>query len=192
MGRKITVDSASMANKALEVIEAHHLFGMPEDKIEVLVHPQSVVHSMVEYADGSVLAQMGASDMRTPIANALGWPERIDSSGEKLDLAVMARLDFEAPDGDKFPFLPLAYDCIEAGQYACAAMNAANEVAVEAFLAERIGFGDIYRVVRDCLDDVESCSLSDLEAVVAFDADVRARAETIINQLSSQQRRVSL
>ena len=191
MGRKITVDSASMANKALEVIEAHYLFGMAADKIEVLVHPQSVVHSMVEYADGSVLAQMGASDMRTPIANALGWPERIDSGGEKLDLAAMARLDFEAPDGDKFPFLAMAYECIAAGAYACAAMNAANEVAVEAFLAGRIGFGDIYTVTRHCVEGAESCKLSDLKAVVAFDEGVRVQAEAYINQLSSQQRRVA-
>jgi len=190
MGRKITVDSASMANKALEVIEAHYLFGLPADKIEVLVHPQSVVHSMVEYIDGSVLAQMGASDMRVPIAHALGWPERIVSGGERLDLAAMARLDFEAPDMDKFPFLAMAYECIAAGQYACVAMNAANEVAVEAFLLGRIGFGDIYNVARHCLDGAESCSVNDLEAVVAFDADVRVVAEVYINQLSPQQKRV--
>jgi len=192
MGEKITIDSATMANKALEVIEAHYLFGMESDKIDVVIHPQSVVHSMVQYKDGSVLAQMGASDMRTPIANALGWPERIDSGGEKLDLAAMARLDFEAPDMDKFPFLAMAYECIAMGQSACAAMNAANEVAVAAFLGGRIGFGDIYNVTRHCLDGVESCSLGTLEAVMVFDAGVRAEAESYINQLLSQQKSVVL
>ena len=139
-----------------------------------------------------MLAQMGASDMRMPIANALGWPERIDSGGEKLNLALMARLDFEAPDMDKFPFLRMAYECIAAGGYACAAMNAANEVAVEAFLAERIGFGDIYNVTRHCLDGAESCSLGTIEAVIAFDQSVREDAEIYINQLSSQQKSVIL
>lgn len=184
MGKKITIDSATMANKALEVIEAHVLFGGVS--VEVMVHPQSIVHSMVEYVDGSVLAQMGARDMRVPIAHALGWPERIMSGGQKLDLMALSRLDFEAPDMDKFPFLPLAYACLEAGPYACLAINAGNEVAVDAFLAGRIGFCDIYDVARHCVEGAESVKVTGLDDVLAYDQDIRGKAETFISDLSSQ------
>ena len=138
MGRKISVDSATMLNKGLEVIEAHWLFAMPADRIEVVVHPQSVVHSMVEYADGSILAQLGQPDMRTPIAYGLGFPERIDSGVGPLDLMRLGRLDFEQPDLARFPCLALAFAALRAGQGACVALNAANEVAVEAFLSGRL------------------------------------------------------
>ena len=137
MGRKITVDSATLANKALEVIEAHYLFGLPYDRIEVVVHPQSIVHSMVEYVDGSVLAQLSNPDMRVPIAHALGFPDRIDSGASRLDLATAGALQFEPPDAARFPCLGLAYDALRAGGVASAILNAANEVAVAAFLEGR-------------------------------------------------------
>ena len=189
MGKKITIDSATMANKALEVIEAHILFdGIP---VEVLVHPQSVVHSLVEYKDGSVLAQMGASDMRVPIAHALGWPDRIASGGQTLDLTALSRLDFEAPNTDKFPFLRLAYDCLEIGSYACVAINAGNEVAVDAFLAGRIQFCDIYDVAQHCVEGAESVKLADLEDILAYDQDIRAVANEAISNLLVQKKSVS-
>ena len=152
MGNKISVDSASMMNKALEIIEAHYLFNMPADKIDVVVHPQSIIHSMVSYVDGSILAQMGASDMRTPIAYALAWPERIESGGQKLDVKTLSKLEFIAPDFNKFPALKYAYKCLELGQAACVMMNAANEVAVAAFLDNKIGFGDIMKSVAYAID----------------------------------------
>lgn len=155
MGRKISVDSATMMNKALEVIEAHYLFDMPPEKIEVLVHPQSVIHSMVSYRDGSILSQMGASDMRTPIAYALSWPERMQTSGNVLDLTKMSTLSFRQPDFTKFPALRYAYDCLEKGAGYCIALNAANEVAVDLFLSERIAFGEIVELVGSVLVEIE-------------------------------------
>jgi 1-deoxy-D-xylulose-5-phosphate reductoisomerase len=176
MGAKITIDSASMMNKGLEVIEAHHLFGMPADKIDVLVHTQSVVHSMVEYSDGSILSQMGASDMRTPIAYALGWPERIATPGARLDFKALGSLEFEEPDMDKFPALEVAYACLRAGQAACIAMNAANEIAVEAFLNKEIAFPDIIKIVNHVLDDIEDAQPSGLEDILHLDHLYRDKA----------------
>jgi 1-deoxy-D-xylulose-5-phosphate reductoisomerase len=152
MGRKISVDSATMLNKGLEVIEAHWLFSMPAERIEVLIHPQSVVHSMVRYTDGSVLAQLGAPDMRTPIAYGLGFPERLTSGIDILDLARIGRLDFEAPDCARFPCLGLSFDALRAGQGACIVLNAVNEVAVAAFLARKLTFTAIAAKLADALD----------------------------------------
>lgn len=180
MGAKISVDSASMMNKALEVIEAHVLFDMPADKIDVLIHPQSVVHSMVEYADGSVLAQMGASDMRTPIAYALGWPERMATPGQRLDLQAMARLDFEEPDLARFPALRLAYECLDKGAMACLTLNAANEVAVAAFLEGRIAFPDILRTIEFALGREPAISLDRIDSVEQADKAVRGVASDYI------------
>ncbi len=174
MGRKISVDSATMMNKGLEVIEAHWLFGLPAERIDVLIHPQSVIHSMVSYADGSVLAQLGNPDMRTPIAHALAYPQRIDSGVAPLDLAAIAKLTFEAPDLKRFPCLKLAFDVLRQGGTSSAILNAANEIAVDAFLARRIGFMRIADVVARVLDEVPHAPASSLDAV--FDVDGRARA----------------
>jgi 1-deoxy-D-xylulose-5-phosphate reductoisomerase len=183
MGAKISVDSATMMNKALEVIEASYLFDLPPEKIDVLVHPQSVIHSMVEYTDGSFLAQLGAPDMRTPIANALGWPNRIATSGLKLDLTTLKRLDFEPLDRAKFSAVDLAYECLKSGPAACIAFNAANEVAVQAFLARKIGFSDIVPTVRIALLGVKpSSGLYSLPEIVSFDQAVRSAAESYIIQ----------
>src|SRR5471032_659729 len=165
MGRKISVDSATMMNKGLEVIEAHWLFGAPAERIEVVIHPQSVIHSMVSYVDGSVLAQLGNPDMRTPIAYALAYPERVDSGVAQLDLAQIASLTFEKPDLKRFPCLALALKALEAGGTASAALNAANEVAVEAFLARRIGFMAIGEVVERVLNALHCRSASTLDEV---------------------------
>ena len=146
MGAKISIDSATLMNKALEVIEAHFLFQMPREKIDVLVHPQSVIHSMVEYEDGSVLAQMGSPDMRTPIAYCLAWPERMATPVPKLDLAKIGQLTFENPDAEKFPALRFAQEAMKKGGTSPAILSAANEVAVQAFLDKRIGFLDIERI----------------------------------------------
>jgi 1-deoxy-D-xylulose-5-phosphate reductoisomerase len=175
MGRKISVDSATLMNKGLELIEACLLFGMEPSRIEVVVHPQSIIHSMVEYVDGSILAQLGNPDMRTPIAHALGWPERIASGVESLDLVAAARLDFEAPDVARFPSLRLAREAAEAGGTAPAVLNAANEVAVAAFLAGDAGFTRIPEVIEDVLQSHDSAAATSLEAVL--EADARARAE---------------
>ena len=180
MGAKISIDSATMMNKALEVIEAQKLFDMPADKIEVLVHPQSIVHSMVEYNDGSVLAQMGAADMCTPIANALGYPNRIQSSGQKLDFTQMKHLDFEAMDEARFPFMRLAYDCLETGQEACIALNAANEVAVKAFLDHKIAFLDIYKIVSEMVDRCSNETFKTMDNVIGYDNNVRSQTESYI------------
>ena len=180
MGRKISVDSASMMNKGLEVIEAHWLFGVSAERIEVVVHPQSVIHSMVEYVDGSVLAQLGNPDMRTPIAHAMAWPERIDAGVRRLDLFEIARLDFEAPDLERFPCLGLAYQALLAGGAASAVLNAANEVAVAAFLARRIGFTDIARIIATCLERSPALTVDTLDAVLATDAIAREWAEQAI------------
>ena len=176
MGRKISVDSATMMNKGLEVIEAHWLFNVPGSRIEVLIHPQSVIHSLVSYADGSVLAQLGNPDMRTPIAYALAFPERVDSGVAQLDLAQIATLTFEKPDLNRFPCLALALKALEAGGTASAALNAANEVAVEAFLARRIGFMAIGEVVERVLNALPNGSASTLDEVLAADAEARRLA----------------
>ncbi|MDG9875454.1 1-deoxy-D-xylulose-5-phosphate reductoisomerase [Pseudomonas juntendi] len=173
MGRKISVDSASMMNKGLELIEACWLFDAAPAKVEVVVHPQSVIHSLVDYVDGSVLAQLGNPDMRTPIANALAWPERIDSGVGPLDLFAVARLDFQAPDEQRFPCLRLARQAAEAGNSAPAVLNAANEVAVQAFLERRIRFPEIAGMIEQVLEQEPVVPLPSLDAV--FAADQRAR-----------------
>ena len=173
MGRKISVDSASMMNKGLELIEACWLFAARPDQVEVVVHPQSVIHSLVDYVDGSVLAQLGNPDMRTPIAHALAWPERIDSGVAPLDLFSVARLDFQRPDEQRFPCLRLARQAAEAGGSAPAMLNAANEVAVAAFLERRIRFTDIARIIEDVLARDAAVAVESLDVV--FAADARAR-----------------
>ncbi len=177
MGAKISVDSATMMNKGLEIIEACHLFDFPVDKIEVLVHPQSIVHSAVGYVDGSVLAHMGMPDMRTPIAYALAWPDRMVSPTAKLDLTKMSALTFCAPDENRFPALRLAKECQAKGQTATAVMNAANEVAVGAFLNRRIGFTDIVRVVEKVVEISPLDPVSTIQDVIAADGEARKTAE---------------
>jgi len=152
MGAKISVDSATLMNKGLELIEAHYLFGLPSERLDVVIHPQSVIHSMVEFVDGSILAQLGSPDMRIPIAYALAWPERMPTPAQRLDFASIARLDFEEPDLERFPALRLAREALESGGGAPIVLNAANEVAVASFLAGEIGFPDIARLVQDALD----------------------------------------
>jgi 1-deoxy-D-xylulose-5-phosphate reductoisomerase len=169
MGQKISVDSATMMNKGLEVIEAHWLFGMSSDKIEVVLHRQSIIHSMVDYVDGSVLAQMGNPDMRTPIANTLAWPERIDSGVEALDLVKAGRLDFAAADFERFPCLALAYQALKAGGTSTTILNAANEVAVEAFLNRQIKFTDIARIIAEVLEIIPSTAADSLEQILSAD-----------------------
>lgn len=184
MGRKISVDSATMMNKGLEVIEAHWLFGAPPDMIEVVVHPQSVIHSMVDYDDGSVIAQLGNPDMRTPIAHAMAWPQRIDAGVRPLDLFEIARLDFERPDFARFPCLRLAFDALRAGGAAPAVLNASNEEAVAAFLDRRIGFLDIAAVIAACLERSGARAVDSLEAVLAADAHARDLAREEISRRS--------
>lgn len=181
MGPKISVDSATMMNKALEIIEAHILFEIAADAIDVLVHPQSIVHSMVEYCDGSVLAQLGASDMRTPIASVLDWPLRLETPGKKLSLEAIAELTFEPVDHEKFPAINLAYRAIHAGQEACIAMNAANEVAVELFLQKKIGFSDILDIAKNAVDETNALEIRSLDDILAYDADVKARIHNRYN-----------
>ncbi|HET9340238.1 MAG TPA: 1-deoxy-D-xylulose-5-phosphate reductoisomerase [Casimicrobiaceae bacterium] len=176
MGRKVSVDSATMMNKGLEVIEAHHLFGAPASAIEVVIHPQSVVHSLVEYVDGSVLAQLGHPDMRTPIAQALAWPERIASGVGPLDLASLASLSFEAPDAARFPCLRLAYAALEAGGAATVVLNAANEVAVAAFLAGRASFPAIHATCAATLARVPPRAVDSLDDALEADAEARRAA----------------
>jgi len=183
MGQKISVDSATMMNKGLEVIEACWLFHTQPNKIKVVLHPQSVIHSMVEYADGSVLAQMGNPDMRTPIAHALAWPERIDSGVSSLDLFEIARLDFEAPDCQRFPCLSLAYQAIEQGGTAPAILNAANEVAVAAFLDRRVGFTAIPKIIESTLSVIPAIETQNLDELLAVDVQARAIAEQQISML---------
>jgi len=176
MGRKISVDSATMMNKGLEVIEARWLFDVPASAIEVVIHPQSIVHSLVEYVDGSLIAQLSNPDMRVPIAYALGYPERIASGARPLDLAALKELSFERPDERRFPCLRLAYRALERGGSAPAVLNAANEVAVDAFLAGRLSFTGIARVIADTLDAVPAAPTADLDAVMAADAAARRAA----------------
>ena len=182
MGRKISVDSASMMNKGLEVIEAHWLFNAPADAIQIVVHPQSVIHSLVQYVDGSVLAQLGNPDMRTPIAYALAWPQRIDSGVAPLDLFQIARLDFSAPDFARFPCLALAYQALRAGGTVPALLNAANEVAVAAFLERRIAFLDIPRLIDDVMGRVVRAEVNELQDVLEADAAARRAAQEWIAQ----------
>ena len=181
MGRKISVDSATLMNKGLEVIEAHHLFGMPADAIEVVVHPQSIVHSMVDYCDGSVLAQMGEPDMRTAIAYGLSHPERIDSGVKTLDFRTLGGLEFQAPDTETFPCLSLAYTAIGRGGNAPAVLNAANEVAVMAFLEGRLPFLAIPDIVAQTLDSVAWEPAEDLSVLMASDAEARRYANNRIH-----------
>ena len=181
MGAKISVDSATMMNKGLEVIEAHHLFGLPEARIEVLVHPQSVVHSMVAYSDGSVLAQMGQPDMRTPIAYTLAWPERMATPVARLDLAEIGQLTFEAPDSERFPALRLARQALQAGGSAPTVLNAANEVAVAGFLDGRLGFLGIAEVVERTLDSITAVPLGGLDDVWRIDREARRIAASMFN-----------
>jgi len=177
MGRKISVDSATMMNKGLEVIEAHWLFNAGADQIQVVIHPQSVIHSMVEYVDGSVLAQLGNPDMRTPIAYALAYPERIESGVSALDLFQIARLDFEAPDVQRFPCIALAYAALRAGGSAPAVLNAANEVAVAAFLERQLPYTAIASVIEQTLSQVANTAVDTLEQVLAADAQARLVAQ---------------
>ena len=182
MGRKISVDSASMMNKGLELIEAHWLFNCPPEKLEVVIHPQSVIHSMVRYRDGSVLAQLGNPDMRTPIAYCLGLPERIDSGVGELDFGALSALTFQKPDFDRFPCLKLAYQAMNAGGAAPCVLNAANEVAVAAFLDKRIKFTDIAKVVAYCLAQDFSDGRHDIEGLLAQDVQTRRQAEAFIGK----------
>ena len=177
MGRKISVDSASMMNKGLELIEACWLFDAKPEQIEILIHPQSVIHSLVDYVDGSVLAQLGNPDMRTPISHALAWPERIDSGVAPLDLFAVARLDFQAPDESRFPCLRLARDAAQAGGSAPALLNAANEVAVQAFLQRRIRFPQIAEIIGEVLNLAPVVVVDSLEVVLEADARARQLAE---------------
>ena len=182
MGQKISVDSATMMNKGLEVIEAHWLFDCSPEQIQVVIHPQSVIHSLVEYADGSVLAQLGNPDMRTPIAYALAYPERIDAGVPSLDLFALARLDFEAPDLDRFPCLQLAYAALSAGGTAPAILNAANEVAVAAFLDRRLPFLGIPRLIESTLAALPAGPESSLADVLVADAEARRIAERLVRE----------
>ena len=180
MGRKITIDSASMMNKALEVIEARWLFDMPAEKIDVLIHPQSVIHSMVEYADGAVMAQLGTPDMRLPILYAMSWPERLPTGGRRLDFTQMNALTFEQPDNDRFPGLRLAYDALAAGGSMSAVLNGANEVAVDAFLHEKIPFGAIARLVEETMQAVPVIAHPTLEQVFECDRAARQKAAALL------------
>ena len=180
MGRKITIDSASMMNKALEVIEARWLFDMPAEKIDVLIHPQSVIHSMVEFEDGAVMAQLGTPDMRLPILYAMSWPERLATGGERLDFKKMQSLTFETPDVDRFPGLRLAYDALAAGGTMGAILNGANEIAVDAFLHDRIRFGQIAQLVEETMLSVPVTQHPSLDAVLEADLAARAKAEALL------------
>jgi len=183
MGAKISIDSATLMNKGLEMIEADYLFPVSEDQIEVLVHPQSVIHSMVAYRDGSVLAQLGSPDMRTPIAYTLGWPNRMETPAPRLDLAAIGQLSFEPPDTERFPALKLARQALQSGGTAPTILNAANEVAVDGFLNGRLGFLDIARVVEATLCNIQRERVENLEHVHTVDDRARDAAEHIIAQI---------
>ena len=183
MGAKISVDSATMMNKGLEVIEAFYLFSLPPEQLDVLVHPQSIIHSLVAYVDGSVLAQLGTPDMRTPISYTLGWPKRMSAPSERLDLAQIGELTFEPPDLDRFPALGLAYEALREGAAAPTILNAANEQAVHGFLAEKIGFLDIPRVVEMTLERVPATKLGSLADVEETDRRARETANSLIDGL---------
>ena len=182
MGSKITIDSATMMNKGLEIIEAKWLFGTPGEKINVVVHPESIIHSMVEYADGSVIAQMGHPDMREAIQFAFSFPERLSLNNQKLDFAQLGSLSFFAPNFEKFPALELAYAALAKGGNMTCIMNAANEAAVSAFLQEKIGFYDITDVVGECMSNVDFIAHPDLDAIFATNTETLRRAEEIINK----------
>ena len=183
MGKKISIDSATMMNKGLEVIEAHWLFGTPADQIEVVIHPQSVIHSMVSYQDGSVLAQLGNPDMRTPIAYGLAYPERIDSGVAQLDITKIGQLQFYKPDFERFPCLAIAFDALRAGATSPAIMNAANEVAVQAFLDGKIGFLHIPELISSVLNAVENRAATDLETIMQQDSLARISAQQFISRV---------
>jgi len=185
MGAKISVDSATMMNKGLELIEAHHLFGLPSERIDILVHPQSVVHSMVEYVDGSVLAQMGSPDMRIPIAYALAYPDRIDTRADQLDLGRVGSLTFEAPDVERFPALRLARQALEEGGAAPIVLNAANEEAVAAFLDGRIAFLDICQTVEEALHRTDAAQPRSIADVIDIDRAARALARDLMSELAA-------
>jgi len=185
MGAKISVDSATMMNKGLEVIEAYHLFPVQEDQIDVVVHPQSVIHSMVEYCDGSVLAQMGDPDMRTPIAVALAWPGRMDTPVQRLNFSHLNDLTFEAPDLNRFPCLALARQALRSGGAFPTLLNAANEIAVQAFLKREIGFLDIAAVVESVMQQSAAAAPQSLDEVLALDAEARLRAQSVIDAFGS-------
>lgn len=185
MGAKITIDSSTLMNKGLEVIEAHWLFDARPDQIEVVVHPQSVIHSMVSYVDGSILAQLGNPDMRTPIAYGLGYPERIASAVKPLSLIDVAKLEFEAPDTQRFPCLTLAYDALAAGGTAPAMLNAANEVAVDAFLRDNIGYLDIPRLIDHTLQALPVEPVASIEQLLAVDAQARAHTQQLISAMAA-------
>jgi 1-deoxy-D-xylulose-5-phosphate reductoisomerase len=185
MGQKISVDSATMMNKGLEVIEAHWLFDAPLDLIEVVIHPQSIIHSMVSYADGSILAQLGNPDMRTPIAHCLAWPERIDAGVEPLDIFDVATLEFEKPDLKRFPCLGLCYQAMRAGGSASIALNAANEIAVDAFLKKRVAFTAIAGVIENVLDKITISDANTLDEILAADQAAREIARLQINNLQT-------
>lgn len=182
MGRKISVDSATLMNKGLEVIEASWLFGFPPDRIDVVIHPQSLIHSMVQYADGCILAQMGAPDMRTPIAYSLGWPKRLDGFAKRVDFAALGSVTFEAPDIQRFPQLGYAYEALHMGGAASIVLNAANEIAVEAFLDRRIRFLDIARACRQMMDSLVLAAPKSLEEVLAADREARIKTREVIAQ----------
>ncbi len=180
MGAKISVDSATMFNKGLEIIEAHYLFGLESERIEVLIQPQSVIHSMVAYVDGSVLAQLGSPDMRTPIAHTLAWPQRITTPASRLDLAQLGQLTFERPDSVRFPALRLAREALQSGGAAPTILNAANEVAVHAFLGGRIGFLDIARIVERTLEAVTGRTPGSVAELRSIDCEARSCATTLL------------
>lgn len=186
MGAKISVDSATMMNKALEVIEAKHLFSLSPEKIQVVVHPQSLIHSMVSYQDGSVLAQLGAPDMRTPVTYCLGWPERIETPGRKLSVQDLVTMSFAPCDLDVFPAVKWAYECLNSGSAACIAFNAANEIAVQAFLDKRIGFLDITNTIEVMLDKSEYAAINGIDDILEFDNTVRKETESYINSINKQ------
>ena len=185
MGRKISVDSATMMNKALEVIEARYLFGLSPQQIEVVIHPQSIIHSMVQYRDTSVIAQLGTPDMRVPIAYGLAWPDRISSGAQALDFRTLADMSFETPDDLRFPGLPLAWEVLAAPVGSTAILNAANEVAVAAFLDQRIRFDQIHALNRATLDSVQPAQIHGLEDLLALDAQTRASATALLAQLKN-------
>lgn len=186
MGAKISVDSATMMNKGLELIEAYYLFGLPEDRIEIIVHPQSIIHSMVAYVDGSVLAQLGTPDMRTPISYTLAWPQRMTAPSARLDLAEIATLTFEAPDSERFPALALAREALKTGGSAPTILNASNEVAVAGFLAGKLGFLDIPRVVAETLEKMPGTAIGSVDDVLTVDAEARNVARDIMSDTRLQ------
>lgn len=185
MGAKISVDSATMMNKGLELIEAHHLFNLPSERIDIVVHPQSIVHSMVEYVDGSVIAQMGSPDMRIPISHTLAYPERMTTPAERLDLTRIGTLQFERPDEERFPALRLARQALEAGGAQPIALNAANEVAVAAFLAKRMGFLDIPHVVERVMDQIGAGAPRSIADVLDIDGRARALTQQYIPEIAA-------